>query len=173
MQLGQWESLIPIAGKLLMGPDEGTDTNPQAGTGLPGTEQSVPRQPGAVTTVSPAIQAQISPQISPTMVQQQDSPGATVGSSPQQYMPGGLAADTGVTPYGGYGAPGYPGVSPGISPYQPYSGYPGAYYPVSAPSMPSIVQQPAGLPSWLLPVAVVGGGIGLALMLKGRKKRAA
>jgi hypothetical protein len=168
VHLSQWESVIPIVGKILAGPDE-TDTR-QAGTTLPGTEQGVPRQPGATTTVSPAIQAQISPQISPTMVQQQDSPGATVGSSPQQYMPGGLAAETGVSPYGGYGAPGYPGVSPGISPYQPYAGAPGAYYPVGATS-PSITQQGPSLPPWLLPVALVGGAVGLAIFMR-RKKRA-
>lgn len=47
------------------------------------------------TTVSPAIQAQISPQVSPTLAQQQASPGAGVAAQPAQVMPGGLTARTG------------------------------------------------------------------------------
>lgn len=48
-----------------------------------------------VTRISPAIQTQISPQISPTMAQQQASPGAAVAAAPQQVMPGGMRAATG------------------------------------------------------------------------------
>ena len=49
------------------------------------------------TTVSPAIQAAISPQISPTLAQQQASPGAAVTGTPTQSMPGGQQATGGGT----------------------------------------------------------------------------
>lgn len=44
------------------------------------------------TTVSPSIQAQISPQVSPVLTQQQASPGAGVSAGPTQYQPGGQQA---------------------------------------------------------------------------------
>jgi len=47
------------------------------------------------TTVSPAIQAQISPQVSPILTQAQASPGTGVTAAPQQYMPGGMQASGG------------------------------------------------------------------------------
>ncbi len=117
-----------------------TEQNP----GMPGTEPSSPRQPSAVTTVSPTIQAQISPQISPVMTQQQSSPGATVGANPMQYMPGGMKGSgggSGVSPYGNYAAPGmpsgppgaYPGGGSGFQPQAPYTLDPmtGQYVPVN------------------------------------------
>lgn len=55
-----------------------------------------PPPPAPVITVSPAIQTQVSPQISPTMVQQQASPGASVQAQPIS-MPGGQQAATGPT----------------------------------------------------------------------------
>lgn len=140
--------------------------------GMPGTEPSVPRQPAAVTTVSPAIQTQVSPQISPTMVQQQSSPGATVGASPQQYMPGGMQADRGVSPAGHWAPPGLPGTQPGIDPLQPYTGVPGAYAPITGPmpTIPQVTRQgPRGLPQWLLPAALVGGAALIAVMTRRRR----
>ena len=44
------------------------------------------------TTVSPAIQAQISPQVSPILTQAQASPGMAVQAAPAQVMPGGMRA---------------------------------------------------------------------------------
>lgn len=44
------------------------------------------------TTVSPAIQAQISPMVSPVLTQQQASPGASVQAAPAQTIPGGMRA---------------------------------------------------------------------------------
>lgn len=52
-----------------------------------------PPAPRITTTVSPVIQAQVSPQISPTMVQQQASPGASVQAQPIS-APGGQRAAT-------------------------------------------------------------------------------
>ncbi len=51
--------------------------------------------PRTTTVVSPGIQAQVSPQISPTLAQQQASPGAGVTGSPTQSMPGGMATSGG------------------------------------------------------------------------------
>lgn len=55
-----------------------------------------PPPPAPVITVSPAIQTQVSPQISPTMVQQQASPGASVQAQPIS-TPGGQQAATAPT----------------------------------------------------------------------------
>ena len=49
------------------------------------------------TTVSPAIQAQVSPQVSPVLTQAQASPGARVAAQPAQVMPGGMTAAGGAT----------------------------------------------------------------------------
>lgn len=53
--------------------------------------------PTTTTTVSPGIQTAVSPQISPTLAQQQASPGAAVTAAPAQTA-GGQAADTGYRP---------------------------------------------------------------------------
>ena len=45
-------------------------------------------------TVSPAIQTQVSPQISPVFSQMQDSPYASQGAATSQLMPGGMTATT-------------------------------------------------------------------------------
>ena len=45
-------------------------------------------------TVSPAIQTQVSPQISPVFSQMQDSPYASQGAATSQLMPGGMTAST-------------------------------------------------------------------------------
>ncbi len=64
--------------------------------------------------INPTFQQQFTPQFSPTLQQQQDSPGATQGASPVQYATGGQTA----TP----GAPSVPGApSIGIPAYVPPS----------------------------------------------------
>ena len=153
-----------------------TEQNP----GMPGREPSAPRQPSAVTTVSPTIQAQISPQISPVMTQIQSSPGATVGADPYQYMPGGLAAEHAVSPYGNWAAPGIPSgmpgtpAGPGISPMQPFTMDPrtGNFVPTAAPLHAPVTVGEARMTDipWL-PIAIVGGGIALAMMLPRMRRR--
>ena len=183
--LGQWiEAGMIIAGEM-MDDNGGTDTK-QSG-GMPGSNQGVPRQPSALTTVSTAIVTQVSPQISPVMTQQQSSPGATVGANPLQFMPGGLSADQAITPYGSPAMPGFPGNQAGISPYQPYgrdatgqaygidpmtgmpitTGYTspggGQYSPVSVGGA-SMTDIP-----WI-PIAIVGGVVALAFLLPKRRR---
>ena len=188
--LGQWGAVAAaVAKRVLNGTTK--DGQPAVDTGgasgarganLPGTEQSVPRQPSSITTVSPTIQAQISPQISPTMVQQQSSPGATVGANPYQFMPGGLDAETGISPFTNYGAPGFPTNTGGISPYQPFTRDPvtGQYIPVGtgpgqyspAPIDAPISIGPARMTDipWM-PIAVIGGAVVLAMMLPRMRRR--
>lgn len=165
----------------------GADT--KQSEGMPGSEQSVPRQPSSMNTVSTAVVTQISPQISPVMTQQQSSPGATVGANPMQFMPGGLSADTAISPFGNYADPAMPGSTPGISPYQPYSYDPagGGYVPIDPvtgqPITTGYLESSGGQYSpvrigqasmtdmpWI-PIALVGGGIALALFLGTRKRR--
>lgn len=182
--LGYWAAAAMMAAEAYQDSQEddgGTDTSASGTTEMPGGEPSAPRQPGAITTISPAIQTTISPQISPTMVQQQDSPGASVGASPMQYMPGGQQADTGTTSYGGWGDPSSPGVSP-VSPLQPYgrdpnTGYafpygsgPGQYpYPDVYQAEPSPWAGLAAMP-WT-PLVLVGGGLAALWMFTRRPKR--
>ena len=182
--LGYWAAAAMMAAEAYQSSQEngngGTDTSASGAQPMPGGEQSVPRQPGAVTTVSPAIQTTISPQISPTMVQQQDSPGASVGASPMQYMPGGQQADTGTTAYGGWGDPGSPGVDP-VSPLQPYGRdqYGTAFPYGSGPGQypyPDVMQQSpspwAGLAAFpWTPLVLVGGGLAAMWMFTQRKRR--
>lgn len=157
--------------------------------GMPGANPNVPRQPGALTTVSPTIQAQISPQISPVMSQVQSSPGATVSASPTQYMPGGQTAEGGgsaVSPYGGYAAPGMPSGMPGqptgqgFPPYAPYGLDPmtGNYAARFGPFPTAQFRDPsesvggtiAAMP-WT-PIAVVAlAGLGAMVFLRTRKGR--
>ena len=161
-----------------------TNTSTPGGTGMPGDEPSVPRQPSSVTTVSPTFQTQISPMISPVMTQLQASPGATVGASPMQYMPGGMSAEQAISPYGNWAAPGMPGSTPGIAPTQPYTFDPatGTYQPMPPAPGDMIYRTTGGtggpttfgtttmqdLP-WI-PILLVGGGVALALFM-GKKKR--
>jgi len=180
--LGQWAAAAMLAADALSSDDSsGTQTDAAADPNMPGGNPSVPRQPSAVTTVSPAIQVAVSPQISPTMVMQQDSPGASVGASPMQYMPGGQSADTGTTMPGNWGAPGMPGTSDGVNPLQPYgrdpnTGYafpygdgPGQY------SFPDVLQQSpspwAGLAAFpWTPLVLVGGGLAALYIFTKRKR---
>ncbi|NIT36960.1 MAG: hypothetical protein GTN49_10765 [candidate division Zixibacteria bacterium] len=182
-QLGQW---MEMAGAFMEGL-----ANTDQSAGMPGSREenkSVPRQPSALTTVSTAVVTQVSPQISPVMSQQQSSPGATVGANPTQFMPGGLSADQAITPYGSPGMPGYPTNQAGISPYQPYTMDPatGQYVPIDPATGQAITSgfvQPGGgqyspvsvggasmtdIP-WI-PIAIVGGVVGLALLWPKRKR---
>jgi len=163
--------------------------------GMPGREQSSPRQPSAVTTVSPTIQASISPMISPVMSQVQSSPGTSIGANPMQYMPGGMTAEGGgsaVSPYGNYAAPGMPSGMPGqpsgsgFQPQMPYTLDPatGQYRPLSAQEfMARTTAGGAGSPvtvgtsafteiPWI-PIAIVGGVAALALLWPRRQRKAA
>jgi len=169
---------------------EGAATTDQSG-GMPGSRSSnpsAPRQPSALSTISTAVVTQVSPQISPVMTQQQSSPGATVGANPTQFMPGGLSADQAITPSGNWGAPGFPTNQAGVSPMSPYTMDPrtgqmipidprtgqalrggylessgGQYSPVSVGG-----SRMTDIP-WI-PIAIVGGAVGLAFMLKKRRK---
>ena len=124
------------------------------------------------------------------MTQQQSSPGATVGANPMQFMPGGLSADQAITPYGGYGAPGFPTNQTGISPMQPYTMDPltGRYVPTDPytgqPITQSYVQPGGGQYSpvsvggsrmtdipWI-PIAIIGGVAALAFLIPKRKRAA-
>lgn len=193
-QLGQWGELVGFAAKGAMeaysSSQEGEQSTDQS-SGMPGSRTnspSAPRQPSALSTVSTAVVTQVSPQISPVMTQQQSSPGATVGANPMQFMPGGLSADQAITPYGSYGMPGFPTNQAGISPMQPYTMDPttGRYVPIdpatgqpitTAYTMPGGGQYspvsvgPARMTDipWL-PIALVGGVVGLALLWPKRKR---
>jgi hypothetical protein len=183
--LGQYMEAAMLAMNAM---DDGGGADTKQSEGMPGSEQSVPRQPSSMNTVSTAVVTQISPQISPVMTQQQSSPGATVGANPMQFMPGGLSADTAISPYGNYADPAMPGSTPGISPYQPYSYDPYSGYvpidpvtgqPITGGYLPAggnIYSQPSAIGGavqdlpWI-PLALVGGGIALAFFLTKRKGR--
>jgi hypothetical protein len=187
--MGQYMEAAMMAMEAMDGGSGGANTN--TGEGMPGGNQSVPRQPSANATVSSAVVTQVSPQISPVMTQQQSSPGATVGANPMQFMPGGLSADQAMTPYGNQGAPGFPTNQPGISPYQPYGMDPrtGGYMaidPMTGQPISTSYSAPGGggyspvsvggssmqnLP-WI-PIAIVGGAVGLALLLKKKRRNGA
>jgi hypothetical protein len=191
--LGQWQAAAAAMAMEALkkkGNSSGgaTGTGTPGGTGMPGDEPSVPRQPSAAATVAASFQTSISPQISPVMTQQMASPGASVGANPMQYMPGGMGAETGMSPYGNFAAPGMPGAVPGISPMQPYTIDPntGRYVPLgpgpgqSDPSgmytgtqgSPVSVGGGQGMTEipWI-PIAIIGAGVGLALFLGKKKKR--
>lgn len=160
-----------------------TGTSTPGGTGMPGDEPSVPRQPSSVATVAASFQTQISPMISPVMTQQMASPGASVGANPMQYMPGGMSAESGMSPYGNYAAPGMPGSIP-ISPMSPYdidprtgAAIPYQYDPTTmtttrTQASPVTVGGGQGMMEipWI-PIAIVGGGVALALMMGKRRTR--
>lgn len=193
-QLGQygglWEFAAEGAMEAYASSQEEGEANTDQSAGMPGSREgnkSVPRQPSSLSTVSTAVVTQVSPQISPVMTQQQSSPGATVGANPMQFMPGGLSADQAITPYGSPGMPGYPTNQTGISPYQPYSRDPStgqayAIDPYTGQPIQSGYVQPGGgqyspvsvggsrmtdIP-WI-PIALVGGVVGLALLWPKRK----
>lgn len=174
--------------------DGGTET--EQNPGMPGREQSSPRQPSAVTTISPTIQASISPQISPVMNQVQSSPGTSISANPMQYMPGGMRGSGGgsaVSPYGNYAAPGMPSGLPGqpygegFPPQMPYTFDPmtGTYRAMPADQYaPTSYTQAGGAGSpisigesrmmdipWM-PIAIVGGVAALAFLWPKRKKAA-
>jgi len=167
--------------------EEGTSTDQSEG--MPGSRTSspsVPRQPSALTTVSTAVVTSISPQISPVMSMIQSSPGSMVDANPMQFMPGGISADQAITPYGNQAAPGFPTNQAGISPYQPYTMDPatGQYVPIdpmTGQPITSSYLQAGGQYSpvrigaasmtdipWI-PIAIVGGAVGLAFFLRKRK----
>ncbi len=187
--LGQWAAAAMMAYEAYQENQDEGGTSTDQSEGMPGSRTdnpSVPRQPSALTTVSTAVVTQISPQISPVMTQQQSSPGATVGANPMQFMPGGLSADQAITPYGSPAAPGMPGSTTGISPYQPYTRDPatGEYVPIDPATGQPITSgylQAGGQYSpvrigqasmtdipWI-PIAIVGGAVGLAFFLRKRK----
>lgn len=182
--LGYWAAAAMMAAeayKESQQDDGAQDTGADGAQQMPGGNPSVPKQPSAVNTVSPAIQTTISPQISPTMVQNQSSPGASVAANPMQYMPGGQSAETGVSPYGNYAAPGYPGTTPGVNPLQPYGvdpygmAYPYGPGPGQTPFPDRVVQSPspwaplAAMP-WTT-LALVGGGLAAMWMYTKNKRR--
>ncbi len=189
--LGQYMEAAMLAMQAMQD-DEG-EANTDQSEGMPGSRTSnpsAPRQPSALTTVSTAVVTQVSPQISPVMTQQQSSPGATVGANPMQFMPGGLSADQAITPYGGYGAPGFPTNQAGVSPMQPYTMDPatGQYVPIDPATGQPITTAftaPGGgqyspvsvggsrmtdIP-WI-PIAIIAGVGALAFMLPKRKRAA-
>lgn len=189
--LGQYMEAAMLAMQAYEGSQEGEASTDQS-AGMPGSKTnspSAPRQPTALSTISTAVVTQVSPQISPVMTQQQSSPGATVGANPTQFMPGGLSADQAITPYGGYGAPGFPTNQAGISPMQPYTmdPYTGQYVPTdpyTGQPITSSYQQAGGQYSpvsvggsrmmdipWI-PIAIVGGVAALAFLLPKRKRAA-
>jgi hypothetical protein len=186
-----WVPIAMAAAQAMQSKDKSASTDQSSG--MPGSQSenpSVPRQPSALSTVSTAVVTQVSPQISPVMTMQQSSPGATVGANPTQFMPGGLSADQAITPFGNQAAPGFPTNQSGISPYQPYTRDPatGQYVPIDprtgqpiqssymdtrgeAAYSPVTVGQSRMTDVPWIPIAIVGGGVVLALMLT-RKKRA-
>ena len=188
--LGQYYELAKMGMEAYSESQEGEASTDQS-EGMPGSKSSspsVPRQPTALSTISTAVVTQVSPQISPVMTQQQSSPGATVGASPMQFMPGGLSAETAITPYGSPSGPGSPYSTPGISPYQPYGVDPatGGYVPIDPATGQPITQaytMPGGgqyspvsvggsrmtdIP-WI-PIAIVGGVAALAFLWPKRKR---
>lgn len=191
--LGQYYEMFKMASEAYSESQRGdggdTPANTKQSEGMPGSNQSVPRQPSALSTVATNVVTQVSPQISPVMTQQQSSPGATVGANPTQFMPGGLSAETGLSPFGNYGAPGMPTNQPGISPYQPYTMDPrtGEYVPIDPmtgqPIQSSYLDSRGGQYSpvsvgqsamtdipWL-PLALAGGGVALVFFLTRKKRR--
>lgn len=84
-----------------------------------------PAQPTSATSVSPTIQQQFTPQISPVF--QQSSGGGSQTASTQQIAPGGQSGkggDATATPAGGEAYPGYAAPAPAALPtmYDPFAG---------------------------------------------------
>lgn len=187
--LGQYAAAAMAAYELYQSSQEDEGTSTDQSEGMPGSRTdnpSVPRQPSALTTVSTAVVTSISPQISPVMTMMQSSPGSMVDANPMQFMPGGISADQAITPYGNQAAPGFPTNQAGISPYQPYTMDPatGQYVPIDPTTGQPITSsylQAGGQYSpvrigaasmtdipWI-PIAIIGGAVGLAFFLRKRK----
>ena len=187
--LGQYAEAAMAAYSMYEQSQEEEGTSTDQSEGMPGSKTnnpSVPRQPSALTTVSTAVVTSISPQISPVMTMMQSSPGAMVDANPMQFMPGGISADQAITPYGSQASPGFPTNQAGISPYQPYTMDPatGQYVPIDPTTGQPITSsylQAGGQYSpvrigaaamtdipWI-PIAIVGGAVGLAFFLRKRK----
>lgn len=138
--LGVWESLIPAAASYLMKDGGG------GGAPAPG----MPSASGGVT-VSPAIQTQVSPQISPVFIQQDQPQGSSITAGTSQMLPTSQSATTGQPdPFGGGG--GIPGAP--AFPSSPRT-LPTGFQPGGIP-MPEIPGQERNYLPW-----VIGGGVAL------------
>lgn len=145
----------------------------QPRAGAPGVRGAQPGQPGAggPVTVSPAMQQAFTPQFSPTMTMQQDSPGASVTAAPTQTASPTQAARTGMPMPGGSRTP----FAPGQPDYYPRERSPA--FPEAFPdpfSRPAILQTGNGMSdlmkTGLLAVAAIGGIMLLNKPKKGAKK---
>ena len=133
------------------------------GNGAPGVMPAPDARTGPgtpSTTVSPAIQTQISPQISPVMTQMQASPGAGVQAAPTMY-PGGAQTVP-------MGAPGLP--PPPMGPPQPVTPYYGAPAPGIPFGTPSAFQTGEQRVNWTL-IAIAGAVAVGAIAIFGRRRR--
>lgn len=146
----------------VMGPPDGAAPGPGGGPGrgpLPSSSTG--------TQISPVIQTRISPQISPTMVQQQSSPGASVQAAPTM-LPGG--AQSASVPMGVPGLPVPPMGPPQPAPqygYAPQPAYEGAGLPWGTPRA---VQTGAEKVNWTL-IALAGAGAIAAMAIFGKPRR--
>lgn len=91
-QMGAWTDVLTQAASAFTG--GGTKPAPNGGP-APGGPTTGIQQPGTVTAISPTIQTEISPQISPVFSQMQDSPYAVQAATTTQYQPGGMYAEGG------------------------------------------------------------------------------
>lgn len=100
--LGWWQAVAAAAAQYYAADQAGEN-----GAGMPsggGGGMSPPMSRGGSTVVSPNIQTEISPQISPVFQQTQSSPGATQAATATQYQPGGQSGrggDASELPYSG------------------------------------------------------------------------
>lgn len=157
---GAASSILPA----VFGPDGGGAPGVAPSPGMPTTP--VGPDGGVTAQISPAIQTQISPQISPTMTQIQSSPGAGVMAAPQQITPG---AQTAVTPMG------VPGEAGSILPSQPQYGYgpQPSYEPIALPAaLPAALQPTTGVEgiNWT-PIIVAGVAAIVALGIFGQRRK--
>ncbi len=143
------------------------------GPGAPGMPGAVPG-PGGPVTVSPVMQQAFTPQFSPTMTMQQDSPGATVTAAPTQTASPGQVA----RPLNRPAFPPIPGTYPGPDygdwPLPVGSRTPG--FPEAFPSAMPTVYRAGGqtetgklLTAGLLAVGAIGA-ITVMNRRKGRRK---
>jgi len=143
-QLGINPALVGAAAGAL---SQGGGGGGGGGGGSGGIPSSGAGQPS--TTMSPAFQQQLTPQISPVFQQMQDSAGSTQQADPTMTATGGQRADT-AGASGGPAAPRYPD-SPGGVPISGGRGYP-------------TVQQST---NWggLIKGALVIGGVAVAIIV--------
>ncbi len=155
-----------------------------AGPSGQGSPQALPFPPsgdgpaGTASTVSPSIQTAISPQISPTFQQVEDSPGATTAATATQYSPGGQTARTGGTRTGRPPAPaGLPSLPPrnvsgsGGLPPNPLQSplFEDRFeWPDQAREIRELrqVTRPEGLPGWAWAVGLAVVGVGAVAALR-------